>query len=562
MGLAERFKCIKSITENKKTFSRVCLHVGVGAFILALTVTGMIPMAIANAARNSDDTRRTVQTVTSAEETKPQTRYAVESWWKAGIGDYELAEYTRKEVAVKKKSSKKEKEVKYPDISFEVTAAEGAQAAQGAVYPHAECGTRDISKEYYTVRSVDTGEIISDNAHDLVCRVLDGEMYGSFSDEAMRAQTVAIYSYIRYCDANGMLPVVAVADSYSSRIENIVKSVEGQVCTYGGVPINALFCASTGGNSIGSEYVWSRSLPYMKPVIGKYDSIDPNYGVNTYMSAAQVKSLIEDSTGITLDPDKVKSWFEITDRSYGKYVDGIKIAGKDSYTSEGTTRYLSGAQLRNILGNDSLRSTAFDISYENGVFCFTTYGYGHGVGMSQWGAQLLSIKDGLKYDQILRYYYSGIAVCVSSVNKEAEERYGKIVDVSQLQEASPSDSTTKVPDKDKQKEDKEDIKEENKEESGEETSQTQTQASESETTTVAEETTAEAEVTQPADETTPEESTLPDESEGSEDIAGSVESTESTESIESGEGIESAVAEVTTPAQTTTPVEETTTVSE
>ncbi len=514
MEFAERFKCIKNIKENRKTFRRVCSHFGIGAAALVMTVTGVIPMVNANADKSSEEAQKPVQM--SAAETQPQTKYAVESWWKAGIGDYELVEYTHKDIEVKKDSDKKPQEVKYPDISFSVKAAEGAKAGEGTVYPHAECGTRDISKEYYTVRSVDTGEIISDNAHDLVCRVLAGELYGSFSDEAMKAQTVAIYSYIRYCDANGMLPVVAVASGYSDRVERIVKSVEGQVCSYGGVPINALFCASTGGNSVGSEYVWSSSLPYMKPVVGKYDGIDPNFGVKTYITAARIKSLIEGSTGITLEPNDVENWFEITDRSYGKYVTAVKIAGKDKYSSNGTTAYLTGAALRNIIGANTLRSTAFDISYNNGVFCFTTYGYGHGVGMSQWGAQLLSTKDGLKYDQILRYYYSGVTVGVSSVNKAAEERYGKLVDVSQLQEASPSDSTAKAPENNKQ----EDNVEEN-------------DIAASETTTAAETAVSDD---QPADETSP------------------AESTSFTES-------ESGVAEVTTPVQTAIPTEEVTTVS-
>lgn len=515
MGLAERFKCIKNIKENKKTFSRLCSHVGLGAAALVLTVTDVMPMAMVMAQQSVELAPKPVQI---AVQTKPQTKYAVESWWKADIGDYELVEYTHKDIEVKQESDNKQQaEVKYPDISFSVNAAEGAKAADGVIYPHAEYGTRDISKEYYTVRSVDTGEIISDNAHDLVCRVLAGELYGSFSDEAMKAQTVAIYSYIRYCDANGMLPVVAVASGYSDRVERIVKSVEGQVCSYGGAPINALFCASTGGNSIGSEYVWSRSLPYMKPVVGKYDSVDPNFGVKTYITAARIKSLIEAGTGITLDPNDVQNWFEITSRSYGKYVTAVKIAGKDKYSSNDTTEYLTGAALRDIIGTNTLRSTAFDISYNNGVFCFTTYGYGHGVGMSQWGAQMLSTKDGLKYDQILRYYYSGVTVGVSSVNKAAEERYGKLVDISGLQEASPSDSTVKAP-----------------ESSGQEEKDKENAQQTSETTTATETAVSDE---QPADETTPEESTSPTDS-------------------------ESSTAEVTTPVQTAVPTEEVTAVLE
>lgn len=430
---------------------RAIVHFGIGGIAVVTAIASASPAFAGSADVHGSNNGSAVQQSADAESVSggaqttaateaAVTSYATETWWKAGIEEYDLVEYTAQQIGADNGHGEISiGGVSYPSISFTVTAAEGKSAAQPIIYPHVWVGTRDISKEYYTVKSVDTGAIISSNAFDLVCRVLNAEMGSGYPLEALKAQAVAIYSYIRFCDANGMLPVVAVSSGYDSRIEQAVRSVEGQICTYGGSPIDALFCASTAGNSQGSEYVWGKSLPYLKAVECKYDHLDSNYGVKTSYTAAQIKSMIESKTDIVLDPDDVENWFEITSRTYGKYVDGIKIAGRSSCKVQGKTTNLTAAVLRaSIMGNSKLRSTAFDISYSNGVFTFTTYGFGHGVGMSQRGAQMLANKEGLKYDQILKYYYTGIAVQCSSVNGKAEDRYGQVGDISGLEEASPS----------------------------------------------------------------------------------------------------------------------------
>lgn len=444
-----------------RAMKRAAVHFCVGGIAIAAAIASASPvfaggLSAANGDSKNENTSADAKVTYAEQPAKAQTVYATQTWWKAGIEEYGLATYTAKAVYQPGEGDMvgwadgelaSDHNIKYPDISFAVEAEDGKSAAQPVIYPHADCKTRDISKEYYTVKSVSSGAIVSDNAFDLVCRVLSAEMGSGYPTEALKAQAVAIYSYIRYCDANGMLPVVAVSSSYDSTIEQAVRSVEGQICAYGGVPINALFCASTAGNSQGSEYVWGRSLPYMKPIVSKYDTIDPNYGVQTTFTAAELKSIIESKTDLVLDPQDVEHWFEITGRSYGKYVTDIKIAGQTHCNMQGSTTRLTAAVLRtSIIGNNKLRSTAFDISYNNGVFTFTTYGYGHGVGMSQRGAQLLAIKDGLKYDQILRYYYTGVKVVCSSANKAAEDRYGSLGDISDLEEAYPSDGY--IPDDD------------------------------------------------------------------------------------------------------------------
>ncbi len=443
---ADAVKLMGSVTEDfrhdgKKIMRRIQLHFTAGAVAIAMTLTGTVS-ALAGGAIGEETTRQeeNVQTsavsVTQTTSAKPveQTVYATETWWKAGIDEYELEEFTREEIYVAEQQE--EKKIVYPDISFTVKSeGTGKTAAEGTVYAHSDCQTRDISGEYYTVKSIDTGAVVSGNGYDMVCRIVNGEMGSSFSSEALKAQAVAVYTYLRYCDANGLVPCVAVKSGYDKKIENAVKSVEGQICSYNGKPINAVFCASTAGSSLGSECVWVSSLPYLKAVSCSFDRADCNYGVKTSFTAAEIKRIIESKTDITLDPEDVENWFEITSRSYGKYVDTIKIGGYSRCRVGGSTKKLTGAVLRaSIMGNRALRSTAFDISYNNGIFTFTTYGYGHGVGMSQRGAELLAVNEGLKYDQILRYYYSGIKVACSDENGAAVERYGKTEDVSKLEE--------------------------------------------------------------------------------------------------------------------------------
>ncbi len=440
-----------SVTEDfrhdgKKIMRRLQLHFTAGAVAIAMTLTGTASALAGGALEEEppcqeEDVQTSVVSAVQTTSAKPaeQTVYATETWWKAGIDEYELEEFTREEIYVAEKQE--ETKIVYPDISFTVKSeGTGKTAAEGTVYAHSDCLTRDISEEYYTVKSIDTGAVVSGNGYDMVCRIVNGEMGSSFSSEALKAQAVAVYTYLRYCDANGLVPCVAVKSGYDKKIENAVKAVEGQICSYNGKPINAVFCASTAGSSLGSECVWMSSLPYLKSVSCSFDSADCNYGVKTSFTAAEIKRIIESKTDITLDPENVENWFEITSRSYGKYVDTIKIGGYSRCRVGGSTKKLTGAVLRaSILGNRALRSTAFDISYNNGVFTFTTYGYGHGVGMSQRGAELLAVNEGLKYDQILRYYYSGIKVACSDENGVAVERYGKTEDISKLEEAVPSE---------------------------------------------------------------------------------------------------------------------------
>jgi stage II sporulation protein D len=126
---------------------------------------------------------------------------------------------------------------------------------------------------------------------------------------------------------------------------------------------------------------------------------DPNYGIQKTYTEDEIRNILETKLGISLSGFP-EGWLIITERIDGNYVETLLIDGQTE---------VSGRKFRETVMNYKIRSSAFDVSYYDGVFTFTTYGYGHGVGMSQNGANILA-GHGYNYIQILEYYYSGIEV--------------------------------------------------------------------------------------------------------------------------------------------------------
>lgn len=290
------------------------------------------------------------------------------------------------------KKKKKKTAVKTATVTTAVTKAHIPNKSSSGTYK-----TRDISKETYKIKDASTGKKIKSNGFDIVCQIVNGEVGPAWSDEAIKAQAVAAYTVLRYAKENGITLTLGAKSGYDSRIERLVKSVEGLVCTYNGEVINAVFTASTAGCTADSANVWGGSLPYLKSVDSRYDAdYDPNYGVVKTLSKSKVKSILE-KEGVKLSNNPGR-WIKVLSNYNGKYVGNVSVDGKKT---------LTGARIRSIMG---LKSAAFTVKYAGGKFTFTTYGYGHGVGMSQWGAHFYASKGGYKFDQILKHYYSGIKI--------------------------------------------------------------------------------------------------------------------------------------------------------
>lgn len=244
------------------------------------------------------------------------------------------------------------------------------------------------------------GKTIKGSAQNIVGRVVEAEMGASFREEALKAQAVAAYTYIRYNNQKGTIPSLPAKSSVSAKVEDAVEQVIGEALYYQGEYINATYCASNAGNSVDSENVWGGYLPYLRSVESPGDTTLKAYGAVKRFSEEEIAQYIEDNLDVDpydySDPDE---WFEDEEYINGRYVDSIRVCG----------RRFSGREVREELMEFALPSAAFEVEYDDGEFIFTTYGYGHGVGMSQQGADYFA-QRGWDYEEILTHYYTGVTL--------------------------------------------------------------------------------------------------------------------------------------------------------
>lgn len=260
-------------------------------------------------------------------------------------------------------------------------------------------GGADISTdETFTAKF--NGSTQTVNAYDLICQIVNNEISASFSDEAIKAQAVAAYSYVKYHNVNGLTPSVLVKDNVPQKIKDLVSEVWGVCCYYNGNVAQTVYMASSSGYTTDAKNVWGSSVPYLKSVYCPFDvTSDPNYGYQMKVSEENMRTLVEGDLGITLSNDP-SNWFTVTEIVDGNYVAKVNVDGQ---------KIITGRAMRESILNYKLKSTAFEVTYSDGYFIFTTYGYGHGVGMSQNGANILA-KQGYSYEEILKHYFTGIEI--------------------------------------------------------------------------------------------------------------------------------------------------------
>lgn len=257
------------------------------------------------------------------------------------------------------------------------------------------------------------GSLLTGTALDIIAGITQTEVGHTFAPEAIKAQAVAAYSYVKFCNAHSINPNVIVSSNVSDSVRVLVASVIGQAVYYNGSIIQATYTASSAGYTASSENVWGTDYPYLRSVFCELDAnYDPNYGRTKSFTADDIKQRVYEKTGISLTGDP-SAWFSIDSRYDGKYVAQLNIGGYHSYTdSSGNTVKITGRAFREKIMSFDIRSNAFDISYDSATdsFTITTYGYGHGVGLSQNGAHALATYWGYNYKQILQFYYQGTEV--------------------------------------------------------------------------------------------------------------------------------------------------------
>ena len=280
-------------------------------------------------------------------------------------------------------------------------------------------------KEFSTVRLLhsNTGDIEEINLDEYLVNVVSSEMPADYEEEALKAQAIVARTYTIYkimhngekhegadiCDSSSCCQAwISKEDRLArwdeekrddnwNKITRAVNSTAGKIITYNGEPINAFFHASSGGTTEIPFNVWGGSgYPYLQVV--------ETAGEESYLQYSSEVSYTEN---------------ELLEKLKEKYLDvEINFADENSIkilenTESGRVRTvkfgnknLSGVEARTILG---LKSANFEITREQDNIIFRVKGYGHGVGMSQTGADALA-KQGYNYEDIIKHFYIGVEI--------------------------------------------------------------------------------------------------------------------------------------------------------
>ena len=249
-----------------------------------------------------------------------------------------------------------------------------------------------------------------------IAGVVASEMPTTFELEALKAQALTARTYIVHHMLKGesaKLPSGAQVDdtvkyqvfkndaelraqwgqNYNDNMNKIAQAVletEGQILTYNGTPITATFFSNGNGYTEAAETLWKNPYPYLKSVASPWDEQAPQFEEKMSISISD----FENKLGVKLkNAEKVGT---IVERTPGKRVAKVDINGKK----------FTGMQIRELL---NLRSTDFNWVLKGDAVIITTKGYGHGVGMSQWGANGMA-KEGKSYEEIVKHYYQGIEI--------------------------------------------------------------------------------------------------------------------------------------------------------
>lgn len=254
-----------------------------------------------------------------------------------------------------------------------------------------------------TVRT-ENGMITMD-IEDYVFRVILAEIPSDFELEAIKAQAIASRTYAQralytggkhgdgsVCDNSSCCQayLAGEADSDNTKFHHAINETRGMILTYAGEPIEATYFSCSGGATEDAREVWGHDYPYLRSQPSPENNADKFHEEKAYSKAE-----LEQTLKITL-PDSSAAWF--TDWTYteGGGVASVTVG----------SRLFRGTQIRKLL---NLRSTLFTAIPDGKRIRIQTSGYGHRVGMSQYGADTLAVQGESCFD-ILEYYYPGTEI--------------------------------------------------------------------------------------------------------------------------------------------------------
>ena len=268
----------------------------------------------------------------------------------------------------------------------------------------------------------DTGDVEELDLDTYLLGVVSSEMPASFQQEALNAQALVARTYTIYKILNGSKHENAhICDKATccqawiskenrlekwneeereknwSKIETAINSTKGKIVTYEGKPINAFFHSNSGGITDTATNVWGgTNYPYLQAVETSGEDEYSQYNSEVSVTKEEFISKIQEyHSDFTIDFNE-SSQIEILEYTDGDRVKSIRVGNLN----------LSGVEVRTIFG---LKSAKFKISIEENNVIFSVIGYGHGVGMSQTGADSMA-KQGKNHEDIIKHYYTGVEI--------------------------------------------------------------------------------------------------------------------------------------------------------
>lgn len=295
----------------------------------------------------------------------------------------------------------------------------GASSSAGSSGPKAQSGSS------FKILDTSQNRVLTVDDRDFLCGTVGTEMSPEAGQEALKAQAVAAYTYYSRLRAqqrakpssslngadfsadtkNWQCYVTKEQmqekwkdsfDKYYSSLTSAVDAVFGQVLKYDGELIDATYFAISSGNTEASEDVWGGKYPYLVSVASPGDIFAGGYQTEATLTADQFKAAVLKAAPKADFSAGTDKWVGAAEHSSAGAVKTIVIGGQK----------LTGNQARSAFG---LRSANFTVSCADGKFTFHVKGYGHGVGMSQIGAEYMA-SEGSDYHQILSWYYPGTSL--------------------------------------------------------------------------------------------------------------------------------------------------------
>ena len=279
-------------------------------------------------------------------------------------------------------------------------------------------------KQYNTIKLLhtETGEIEEINLDEYLYGVVSAEMPANFHEEALKAQSLVARTYTIYKIVNGSKHEGAdICDSASccqawiskenrfakwneseaennwKKIVSAVEATKGQIITYEGKPINAFFHSNSGGTTETATNVWGgTNYPYLQTVQTSGEDAYTQYSSNVTLTKDEVIQKIKEYHSDAQINFENENEIQILENTESGRVKTIKFGNIQ----------ISGVETRTIFG---LRSAKFTVKIEGDNVIFEVLGYGHGVGMSQTGADSMA-KLGNNYETIIKHYYTGVEI--------------------------------------------------------------------------------------------------------------------------------------------------------